>query len=142
MPSDEVSEQGKTSSEFVAVDLWSSLQNAKLLAEATNEEVEAGFLMKGMSASEVSKFFGHDSWGVVRRFVLVQDGGRKVRSIDDCLEAQLNAAFSATIALQLHDSDYIASLALFIAERLQGSKLSARARCWESVWTCQRLTSK
>ena len=102
--------------------------DAKLLAEATNEEVEAGFLMRGMSASEVSKFFGHDSWGVVRRFVLVQDGGRKVRPIDDCLEAQLNAAFSASIALQLHDSDYIASLALFIAECLQGSKLSARAR--------------
>ena len=102
--------------------------DAKLLAEATNEEVEAGFLMKGMSASEVSKFFGHDNWGVVRRFVLVQDGGRKVRPIDDCLEAQLNAAFSATIALQLHDSDYISSLALFVAERLQGSKLGARAR--------------
>ncbi|CAE7641384.1 unnamed protein product, partial [Symbiodinium microadriaticum] len=76
----------------------------------------------------VSKFFGHDNWGVVRRFVLVQDGGRKVRPIDDCLEAQLNAAFSATIALQLHDSDYISSLALFVAERLQGSKLGARAR--------------
>ena len=102
--------------------------DAKLLAEATNEEVEAGFLKKGMTAKEVSDFFGHDSWGVVRHFVLIQDGGRKVRPIDDCLEAQLNAAYSATIALQLHDSDYIASLALFIAERLQSSKVSARVR--------------
>eukprot|EP00439_Symbiodinium_sp_Y106_P008580 s11875_g1.t1 len=92
-------------------------EDATLLAKATAEEVEAGFLEKGMSAKEVSDFFGHKEWAVVRRFVLIQDGGRKVRPIDDCLEAQSNSAFTSTIALQLQDSDYISSLALFIAKR-------------------------
>ena len=103
-------------------------EDASLLAQATAEEVEAGFLEKGMSAEEVSDFFGHSNWAVVRRFVLIQDGGRKVRPIDDCLEAQLNSAFTSTIALQLQDSDYISSLALFIAERLQSVKPSLRTR--------------
>ena len=103
-------------------------EDATLLAQATAEEVEAGFLERGMSAKEVSDFFGHREWAVVRRFVLIQDGGRKVRPIDDCLEAQLNSAFTSTIALQLQDSDYISSLALFIAERLQSVKPSLRTR--------------
>ncbi|CAE7804359.1 unnamed protein product [Symbiodinium sp. CCMP2592] len=103
-----------------------SEEDASLLSQATAEEVDAGFLERGMTAGEVSAFFGHEDWGVVRRFVLVQDGGRKVRPIDDCLEAQINAAYTSTIALQLHDSDYVASLALFIAERMQGLPASKR----------------
>ncbi|CAE7196317.1 unnamed protein product [Symbiodinium sp. CCMP2592] len=103
-----------------------SEEDASLLAQATAEEVDAGFLQQGMTAEEVSAFFGHEDWGVVRRFVLIQDGGRKVRPIDDCLEAQINAAYTSTIALQLHDSDYVASMALFIAERLQGIKADRR----------------
>ncbi|CAE7778111.1 unnamed protein product, partial [Symbiodinium sp. CCMP2592] len=53
-------------------------EDASLLSQATAEEVDAGFLERGMTADEVSAFFGHEDWGVVRRFVLVQDGGRKV----------------------------------------------------------------
>ena len=37
----------------------------------------SGFLEKSMSAEEVSDFFGHSNWAVVRRFVLIQDGGLK-----------------------------------------------------------------
>ncbi|CAE7320147.1 unnamed protein product, partial [Symbiodinium sp. CCMP2592] len=49
-------------------------EDASLLSQATAEEVDAGFLERGMTADEVSAFFGHEDWGVVRRFVLVQDG--------------------------------------------------------------------
>ena len=43
----------------------------------------------------------------------------KLRPIDDCLEAQLNQAFTVTSYLKLQDIDYIAGLTLRIAERLQ-----------------------
>ena len=64
----------------------------------------------------MTDYFGHDRWMVVRRFVLVQGTEQKLRPIDDCLEAQLNMGFTSTSYLKLQDVDYIASLALKVAE--------------------------
>eukprot|EP00435_Cladocopium_sp_Y103_P003437 s3690_g1.t1 len=81
------------------------------------EELEAGFLEGPFSSeAEVSEYFGHNSWTLVRRFVLVQGAELKLRPIDDCLEAQLNQSFTSTSYLKLQDIDYIAGLALRIAE--------------------------
>ena len=66
----------------------------------------------------VTNYLGRDDRCVVRRFVLVQGAKMKLRPIDDCLEAQLNHAFTVTSYLKLQDIDYITGLALKIAERL------------------------
>ena len=89
------------------------------LEETAGEELQAGFL-EGPFKSEraVTEFFGHDRGSVVRRFVLVQGSEMKLRPIDDCLESQLNAAFTATSYLKLQDVDYVAGLALKIASPL------------------------
>ena len=59
---------------------------------------------------------------VVRRFVLVQGAEQKLRPIDDCLEAQLNMGFTSTSYLKLQDVDYIASLALKVAEAVSAGQ--------------------
>ncbi|CAJ1334038.1 unnamed protein product, partial [Effrenium voratum] len=86
------------------------------LEETAGEELQAGFL-QGPFESEraVTEFFGHDRWSVVRRFVLVQGSEMKLRPIDDCLESQLNAAFTATSYLKLQDVDYVAYKQMGIA---------------------------
>jgi hypothetical protein len=87
------------------------------LEETALEETDMGFIEGPFwSEKEVSDYFGHDRWMVVRRFVLVQGTEQKLRPIDDCLEAQLNMGFTSTSYLKLQDVDYIASLALRIAE--------------------------
>ena len=55
--------------------------------------------------AEVSNTLGHSRWRIMRRFVIEQ--GSKLRPIDDGLEAQLNAAYSSTIRLDLQDADYV-----------------------------------
>ena len=50
----------------------------------------------------------------MRRFVIEQ--GAKLRPIDDGLEAQLNAAYSSTIRLDLQDADYVIALALHLGK--------------------------
>ena len=89
------------------------------LEVTATEELELGF-MEGLffSENEVTNYLGRDDWCVVRRFVLVQGVEMKLRRIDDCLEAQLNHAFTVTSYLKLQDIDYITGLALKIAERL------------------------
>ena len=83
------------------------------------EELQLGF-MEGpfFSETEVSAHLGREDWSVIRRFVLVQGAEMKLRPIDDCHEAQLNQAYTVTSYLKLQDVDYIAGLALCIAERL------------------------
>ena len=87
------------------------------LVEATNEELELGF-MEGPFSSEaaVSDYIGHDRWSVIRRFVLVQGAEKKLRPIDDCLEAQLNFAYTSTSYLKLQDVDYVVGLGMCIAD--------------------------
>ena len=62
----------------------------------------------------------------------------KLRPIDDCLEAQLNQAYTVSSYLKLQDIDYIAGMALCIAERLAagGSDPSREA----SVGKCLDLS--
>ena len=92
------------------------------LEETALEELQLGFL-EGPFESEamVTAYLGRSDWCVVRRFVLVQGAEMKLRPIDDCLEAQINHAFTVSSYLKLQDIDYIAGLALRIAERLAGS---------------------
>ena len=91
------------------------------LMQATLEERDAGYLEGPYSASEVDDLFGHSRWNAIRRFVLVQDGGNKLRPIDDALEGQLNAACCTSIQLELQDADYVTSQALFVARRIAES---------------------
>ena len=94
------------------------LEHRRHLEETTSDEVARGFAIGPFfSESDVSSFLGHDQWSLVRRFVLVQGKEKKLRPIDDCLEAQLNSAlYTSTIRLELQDSDY---LALRLAEKMR-----------------------
>ena len=79
---------------------------AEHLEETAAEEVSLGFLEGPfVSEQEVSNILGHSKWRIMRRFVIEQ--GSKLRPIDDGLEAQLNAAYSSTIRLDLQDADYV-----------------------------------
>eukprot|EP00435_Cladocopium_sp_Y103_P017424 s1635_g4.t1 len=88
------------------------------LEETALEELKLGFVEGPFtSEAEVTAYLGRSDWCVIRRFVLVQGAELKLRPIDDCLEAQLNLAYTVTSYLKLQDVDYIAGLALKIAER-------------------------
>ena len=93
------------------------------LEQTAEEELAAGF-MEGPFETEdqVTTYFGHSRWAVVRRFVLVQGAEMKLRPIDDCLEAQLNQGFTSTSYLKLQDIDYIAGLALKVARAVAEGK--------------------
>ncbi|CAE7784909.1 unnamed protein product [Symbiodinium sp. CCMP2592] len=93
---------------------------AQLLFKVTQEEVDLGFLDGPYTADEISNLVGHDQWCVIRRFLL--DQGSKHRPIDDACQSQTNAAYSATIRLELHNADYVASLALLIAKKAKNQK--------------------
>ena len=63
-------------------------------------EVAHGFLEGPYyDKSEVSAKLGTDQWTIIRRFVLFQGAEQKARPIDNCLESQLNAGYSASIHL-------------------------------------------
>jgi len=95
------------------------------------EELEQGFLEGPFkSEAEVTNFFGHDKWMLIRRFVLVQGAEMKLRPIDDCLESQLNQAYTATSYLKLQDVDFVTGLALRIAEAVA----SGRQKHGSGVW--------
>lgn len=71
---------------------------------------------------QVTAYFGHSQWAVVRRFVLVQGAEMKLRPIDDCLEAQSDHGFTSTSYLKLKDIDYLAGLALKVAHAVAEGK--------------------
>ena len=48
--------------------------------------------------------------------MLVQGSEKKLRPIDDCLESQLNFAYTSTSYLKLQDIDYIVGLGMRIAD--------------------------
>ena len=101
------------------------------LLEATQEELDLGFLEGPFySEQEVTGFLGRDDWSVIRRFVLVQGAEMKLRPIDDCLEAQLNCAFSSTSYLKLQDVDYVAGLALRLAGAVHGGSQVSGSGMW------------
>ncbi|CAE7197288.1 unnamed protein product [Symbiodinium sp. KB8] len=92
------------------------------LMQATLEERDAGYLDGPLTASEVDALFQHQQWNAIRRFVLLQDGGKKIRPIDDALEGQLNAACCTSVQLELQDADYVTAQSLFIARRVAETK--------------------
>ena len=101
------------------------------LEQTTDDEVDRGFVIGPFySEAEVTAKLGHDRWTLVRRFVLVQGKEKKLRPIDDCLEAQLNSAYTSTIRLELQDSDYLANMALRVAEKMREAGPRAKERPW------------
>ena len=54
----------------------------------------------------------------------------KLRPINDCLEAQLNHAYSVTAYLKLQDVDYITGLALAIVRRISEGPSGSGAEPW------------
>lgn len=93
------------------------------LEQTAEEEISMGFVEGPFNSEEqVTAYFGHNRWSVVRRFVLVQGTEMKLRPIDDCLEAQVNQGFTSSSYLKLQDVDYIAGLALRVAEAVAGGK--------------------
>lgn len=112
------------------------------LEETAAEEVEAGYLDGPYyTEEEVSKKLGHNRWSIIRRFVLVQGAELKLRPIDDALEGQLNMGYTSVSYLKLQDVDYVAGLAMKLAE-LGAYKGSAVVPGGASVWTCQQHTNK
>eukprot|EP00435_Cladocopium_sp_Y103_P064485 s1024_g26.t1 len=107
------------------------LSHIQHLEETALEELSLGFVEGPFhSEHEVSTHLGRDDWSVIRRFVLVQGAEMKLRPIDDCLEAQLNQAYTVTSYLKLQDIDYIAGLALRIAERVSRGTVGPGIEPW------------
>ena len=107
-------------------------REAEALKDATDGEVAHGFLEGPYyDKHEVSAKLGTDQWTIIRRFVLFQGSEQKARPIDNCLESQLNAGYSASIHLRLQDSDYIASMALHVAKAISEGRAHAKAANWK-----------
>ncbi len=108
------------------------VEHGKHLIGATSEELQLGFLEAPFrSEQEVTAFFGHDRWAIIRRFVLVQGAEKKLRPIDDCLEAQLNFRYTSTSYLKLQDVDYIAGLSLQLASMVSSGKQRHGSGAWK-----------
>ena len=102
------------------------------LLETTEEELSLGFLEGPFhSEDQVTAFLGRNDWSLIRRFVLVQGAEGKLRPIDDCLEAQLNYAYTSTSYLKLQDVDYVSGLAL----RIASSVVEGKQRHGSGRWT-------
>eukprot|EP00435_Cladocopium_sp_Y103_P044145 s2882_g12.t1 len=101
------------------------------LEETAKEELQLGFLEGPFSTeAEVTSHLGRSDWCVVRRFVLVQGAEMKLRPIDDCLEAQLNHAYTVSSYLKLQDIDYVTGMTLRLAERLVSSSSGYGVEQW------------
>ena len=106
-------------------------EHTQHLEQTAMEELELGFLEGPFETEEqVTAYFGHPSWSVVRRFVLVQGAEQKLRPIDDCLEAQVNQGFTSTSYLKLQDIDYITSMALQVARAVAEGKQKHGSGRW------------
>lgn len=67
---------------------------------------------------------------LIRR-VLVQGAEMKLRPIDDCLESQLNQAYTSTSYLKLQDIDFITGFALRVAEAVAGGRQRHGSGAWK-----------
>ena len=113
--------------------------HVKHLLETIEEELSLGFLEGPFfDEKQVTEFLGRDDWSLIRRFVLVQGAEGKLRPIDDCLEAQLNFAYTSTSYLKLQDVDYASGLALKIASAVSGG----RQKSGSGRWLGTRLTNR
>ena len=100
------------------------------LLEITGEELSVFLEGPFFSEAQVTEFLGRDDWSLIRRFVLVQGGEGKLRPIDDCLEAQINFAYTSTSYLKVQDVDYVSGLALRIASSVVGGKQKSGSGRW------------
>ena len=82
------------------------LQVADLEAESM-AEVEAGFLSGPFTPEEIVDKVGSQSWSLSKRFALYQGEERKIRIIDNYRDSGVNAAFTSTSYLALHDTDFV-----------------------------------
>ncbi|CAE7659309.1 unnamed protein product [Symbiodinium necroappetens] len=115
-------------------------REAEALKEATDGEVAHGFLEGPYyDKHEVSAKLGTDQWTIIRRFVLFQGAEQKARPIDNCLESQLNAGYSASIHLRLQDSDYIASMALHVAKAISEGRAAVIIKGASRSWAMHEL---
>ena len=106
-------------------------EHVRHLEDATKEEVDMSFLEGPFdSEQQVTDHLGHSDWAAIRRFVLVQGSEMKLRPIADCLEAQLNFAYTSTFYLKLQDVDYVAGMALKIAEAVKSGCQSHGSGRW------------
>ncbi|CAE7587262.1 unnamed protein product [Symbiodinium sp. CCMP2592] len=107
-------------------------EEARILKEATDEEVAMGFLEGPYyDQSQITELLGTNDWTVIRRFVLLQGAELKPRPIDNCLESQLNAGYSSSIHLRLQDSDYISAMALHVAREVSEGRAHNDASEWK-----------
>ena len=75
--------------------------------------------------------------------MLVQGAEGKLRPIDDCLEAQLNFAYTSTSYLKLQDVDYVSGLALRIASSVvEGKQKSGLGVGLESALILAKHTNR
>ena len=93
----------------------------KALMEATDNEVERGFLQGPYSEAEMSVLMESEDWSLNPRFVLFQGANNKVRVIDDAKQGSVNAAYSSTVKLQLQDVDYAAAMVLEVMRESAGA---------------------
>ena len=67
------------------------------LMQTTLEERDASYLEGPYLSAEVVALFGHSKMDAIRRLVLVQDVGNKLRPMDNALEGQLNVDWCTSI---------------------------------------------
>ena len=118
-------------------------EQKRCLEMTAAEEVENDFIIGPFFSEEaVTEKIGHPNWSIVRRFVISQEGGQKLRPLDNCLEWQVNEAYTSTIQLELQDADYITATAAAIGKILTGkSQTSSRKpliKTW--LWKCFDLS--
>ena len=77
------------------------------LETESQAEVEAGFLSGPYSHQDVSELVGSEQWSLSKRFALYQGEEREIRIIDNYRDSGVNAAFSSTSYLALHDTDFV-----------------------------------
>eukprot|EP00435_Cladocopium_sp_Y103_P047305 s818_g13.t2 len=82
------------------------LQGPDLEAESLSE-VEAGFLSGPFSQDEITALVGSEQWSLSKRFALYQGEERKIRIIYNYRDSGVNAAYSSSSYLALHDTDFV-----------------------------------
>ena len=97
---------------------------SQILWEKTLTEVEAGFLQGPFySVGQVQEVLQQKDFVCSRRFAIMQGG--KPRIIDDLKESGVNRTYTAVDKLELHDVDYLASLASFISTTIHRARTAA-----------------
>eukprot|EP00435_Cladocopium_sp_Y103_P054377 s1612_g17.t1 len=77
------------------------------LESESQAEVDAGFLLGPFAQEDISELVGSEQWSLSKRFALYQGDERKIRIIDNYRDSGINAAFSSSSYLALHDTDFV-----------------------------------